>query len=111
MAPDVGLSMQQLAVGTPTYTTVAGITPAALTAGGNNVQLASTAGGASTISNGQQALNAGVNVASIGGVLQGSGQQIAKNITTTNTNTLGAAGGAAVVVGSQLSTGSVNVIK
>ena len=100
-AAGVGLTMQQLAVG------ATGV----LTAGGNNVQLASTAGGASTISNGQQALNAGVNVASIGGVLQGSAQQIAKDITTTNTNTLGAAGGAAVVTGSQVSVSGVNVIK
>jgi len=100
-AAGVNLSMQQLAVGATNATTVGGV----------NDQIASTTGGASTISGAAQALNAGVNVANIGGVLQGTAQQTAKNITTANTNQLAAAGGAAVVVGSQLSTGGVNVIK
>jgi len=100
-AAGVGLTLQQAAAG------VAG----AVTAGGINNQFASASGGAATISGAGQSLNAGVNVANIGGVLGGTGSQVAKNITTDNQNTLKATGGSSVVTGSQVATSGVNVIR
>ena len=101
----VGLQLQQAAAGNG----IPGV--AGNTLGGANVQTATTAGGAATVSGAYQSLNAGANVANLGGVLNGTISQLATSINTNNTNTLKAAGGAAVVTGTQSAISGVNVIK
>lgn len=82
-----------------------------VTAGGSNVQIASSGTGATSIAGAEQSLNSGVNIASLN-VLQGSSMnQQLTNGSTYNSNLLQSAGGSAFVTGAQRAFGTGNLTK